>query len=470
MINIIKDLLRDRNIVILGFGREGISTYRFIRKHLPDLPLTITDQSELINKEEIGNDPNLVMKFGPGYADGLNDYDLVIKTPGVNLNRLPYLINPQKITSQTELFLKAFSPQTIGITGTKGKSTTASLLYHIIKHAGRKVLLAGNIGIPFLDIADKVDPDTMVVAELSAHQLEFLQISPHIAVILNIFQEHLDHFSSFNNYQLAKLNIANFQNEKDYLIYNYDDLYIPKLLESHHSRANLIPFSRNTKVENGAYCYGTGITLEHDGEAVAGFDLKDLHHLPGQHNFNNVMAAILAANLLNIDNKDILNSLKTYKSLPHRIEYVGKFQGIHFYNDSIATIPEATIAAVKTIRKVDTLILGGYDRGIEYTELIRFLAESNVSNIVFTGMAGQRIFNEWKNEGVKLPESYLIENDYRSIAEFCYSHTQAGKACLLSPAASSYDQFKNFEERGDIFKKEVLNIDQLLTKHSNQSI
>ena len=192
---LIIEALKDKKIVILGFGKEGISSYRFIRQYFPNQHLTIADGNENLKVDDYQEDKNLSFVLGEEYDRHLNDYDLILKTPGVNLNRLDYFIVPQKITSQTDLFCRAFGAQMIGVTGTKGKSTTASLIYHILSKTIGNTLLAGNIGIPFFDIIDQINDETTIVAELSAHQLEYISASPHVAILLNMFQEHLDHFN-----------------------------------------------------------------------------------------------------------------------------------------------------------------------------------------------------------------------------------------------------------------------------------
>lgn len=447
----ITEYLKGKKIIILGFGKEGVSSYRFIRNALPELPITIADQSEQLNTADLAHDTRLTVITGANYAQNLNDYDLILKTPGINLNHINYFISPEKITSQTELFLQQFGNQTIGVTGTKGKSTTASLIYHILQQSTQQAILAGNIGTPFFDIIENITPQTTIVAELSAHQLEYARHAPHIAILLNLYQEHLDHFNSFGNYQQAKLNICRFQTERDFVIYNSDDVYIGNLLNALSLPRNYLPYSREKVLENGAYSFEAKIVLSAQGKTTAQFDLQTFHNLPGTHNYYNIMAAILACKLKHISDEAILQHLNTFTGLEHRIEFVGRFNNIKFYNDSISTIPEAAIAAVRSLKDVDTLILGGFDRGIDYSQLIEFLINNPVKNIVFTGAAGERILSEWQKSGRK-PENFIVEYNFEQIVAFAYQHTQAGKSCLLSPAAASYNQFKNFEERGTLFK------------------
>ena len=451
----VSKLLHERKIIILGFGKEGVSTYRFIRKYFPAMSLTVADKNQSLQLGDIENDPCLTCVLGEQYIENLNDYDLIFKSPGVNLSKIHYWIPPEKITSQTDIFLKFYHQQVIGITGTKGKSTTASLIYHILKESEYPVMLAGNIGTPFFDIIEQIDKETTIVAELSAHQLEYISQSPHIAILLNIFQEHLDHFISFNDYQIAKLNITNYQSEQDILIYNHDDLHIPEWLAQAKYRRQFLSFSHKVSPTTGACLMGRVIQIVKEGRITASFDMQGLENLPGQHNYYNIMAAVLAVLQKGIPTNKIFPALQSYKPLEHRIEFFGIYNGIHFYNDSISTIPEATMAAIHAVRKTDTLILGGFDRGIAYHELISFLAHSSVQNVIFTGPAGRRILKEWKLSKEPLPKYYTENDDFKKIIEIAFNVTRQGKACLLSPAASSYDQFKNFEERGMVFKKLV---------------
>ena len=210
MINkIIEKLNQYTNIAILGFGREGKTTYEFIRKHNKDIKLTIIDKSEQVkdNNPEVANDPNTTFVMGPTYLEGLDQYDLIIKSPGISLLGIDTTNLRDKITSQLELVLEVNKKNMIGITGTKGKSTTSSLLYKIIKDQNENVILAGNIGIPLLSEIENCDENTILVIEMSSHQLEYLNTSPHIAVILNLFEDHLDHSGTIEHYHENKLQI-----------------------------------------------------------------------------------------------------------------------------------------------------------------------------------------------------------------------------------------------------------------------
>jgi len=453
----ILEVLKGKKIVIVGFGREGVSSYKFIRKHFPKMPLTIADKSPHIHINDLDEDKHLTIVAGEEYDRNLNRFDLILKSPGVNFNNINYFIPREKFISQAELFLMAYGENVIGVTGTKGKSTTASLIYHILSNAIGNTVLVGNIGIPFFDVIENINDETNIVAELSAHQLEYTDFSPHVAILLNIYQEHLDHFNTFSNYQLAKMNITENQSENDIFIYNFDDYNISKLIETHKLTRRFIPFSSKDTLKSGAFCTKNEIVFVKNGEQYCHFPLEDRKNIPGRHNNNNIMAAVLACKTKNVPNEDIIQYVNTFKGLEHRIEFVGNVHDINFYNDSISTIPEATVAALNTVKKVDTLILGGFDRGIDYSLLINHLHEKPVRNIAFVGKVGERVLSEWQAAGFDLPENYIVENDYEKIVKFAFAHTASGCSCLLSPAAASYDQFKDFTVRGKTFKNLVLN-------------
>ena len=217
--------LKDKKIAILGLGKEGMSTYNFIRRHLSDQELTILDGNEklLENNEVLKKDSNLKFNLGDSYLNDLDKFDLIIKTPGISFKGMDISSFKNKIISQLELFLKYIPNIVIGVTGTKGKSTTSSLIYKIIKDQGKEVLLLGNIGVPLFDLVEDIKEDTILVIEMSSHQLEYVTYSPNISILTNLFQEHLDHYNSYEEYIEAKINIARYQNSNNYFLYNKDD-------------------------------------------------------------------------------------------------------------------------------------------------------------------------------------------------------------------------------------------------------
>ncbi len=414
----LKSLLAGRRILIAGYGREGQSAERLVRTLLPDAPPAVATQVE--NGRWKDTD-------GQWHADW--PFDLVIKSPGIP--NFQFSILNFQLTSLTDLFLQVYADLTIGVTGTKGKSTTSSLIAHLIPGS----ILAGNIGIPLFDIIEQLDAHSAVVAELSCHQLEVLHRSPHISLVLNLFQEHLDHYPDYMAYKMAKLQIALHQQPSDHFFYCADNPELRDLVQ------RLAP-----RLKGQPHPYSLS-DLQPPTSA-----LLDAFPLPGDHNRSNALVACRVAQLITRQPLSTFNiQLSTFTPLRHRMERVGLFRGITWYNDSISTIPEAAIAALRALGRVDTLILGGFDRGIDYSPLVEFLNEHPTKNIVFVGAAGRRIKSQFSIFNFQ----FILEDDYSKIVPWCAEHTPQGGVVLLSPAAASYDSFKNFEARGDFFAEQI---------------
>jgi UDP-N-acetylmuramoylalanine--D-glutamate ligase len=455
MKSLIKTLFEHKTLALLGFGREGRSTYNLLRSVLPVKTIAIIDENEEVRNDVLlKNDTNLLFQTGKGCMQFIDEYDIAIKSPGIPSNTLPTELKRVQIISQSDIFLQFYGHQTIGVTGTKGKSTTSSLIFHILKMAGYKTLLVGNIGVPPFDCIDEIVPDSIIVMELSSHQLQYVTHAPHISVLLNLFQEHLDHYYTYEEYQSAKFNISKYQTAADFFIYNSDNETLVRLLDKTQDTASM-PIAFSLEKETTALrLRNHWIELQSGTEITRLFDTRDDMPLKGHHNLYNVMAAAASCYLSGVKPESISTGIKSFAGLEHRIEFVGKYGGIEWYNDSISTIPEATIEAVKTLKNVDTLILGGFDRGIEYGILYPFLITSRISNLIFVGEAGSRIMNEFRLSGVTKIKLFDA-TDYIQVVGIAKKVTEKGKICVLSPAAASYDMFKNFEERGNIFKKYV---------------
>lgn len=454
MKDLLSPLLANRKLLILGFGREGQSTFRYIRQHFPDLQIGIADRDkDLASKTgEMLSSPNLSLYLGDDYLTSLSAYQLIIKSPGVGLHAELEIHKDTILTSQTYLMLRAYHRQIIGITGTKGKSTTSSLVHHLLQTAGIPSILVGNIGLPPFDYLDQVDPETRIVFEMSSHQLEDSILAPHIAVLLNLYPEHLDRYPSLEAYYGAKMRILAGQLEDDVFIYNEDIPGISERINQINARRKYFSFSSGFHMKEGCYLSGNFINLCRKGIESAFIKVTDDFRLKGQHNRMNMMAAILAAHNSGAGDDFIRQGLKTFHGLEHRLEFVGEYKGISFYNDSIATIPEATIAAVRALPETDTLILGGYDRMLDYSSMIDFLIHSRVRNFIFLGKAGLRMHEGFLSVN-KEDKNLYIAGSMKEAIDIAFRSTATGRICLLSPAAASYDSFKNFEERGHLFKK-----------------
>lgn len=453
MINKLKKILNNKKILLLGFGREGQSTYKFIRSFFPNHHITIADRNEKLCKSVgfLKSDNNVDFILGKQYLNGLNKFDLIIKSPGISFRNIDN-VPKEKISSQAGLFVKLFSKQIIGVTGTKGKSTTVSLIHHIIKSITDDVLLVGNIGVPPFDVFLKIGKETKIVFELSSHQLEYCHNSPYISVMLNLYEEHLDFYKDIESYQLSKFKIYEFQKEDDHFIYSADDENINDLINRFSAAKNLYLYSLKKKISSGCYIDNNDLVINIGRQETRVLNIRNKVGLKGGHNLKNIMAAIIACKLSKVKNEDIFKGLASFIGLKHRMEYIGEYNGIHFYNDSIATIPEATIEAIKAIGNVDTIILGGFDRGIDYRTLIDFVITSEIRNIILIGEAGQRMF-KLLEEGKPVNKEFFKVQAFENIKEIVLKQTRKGYTCLLSPAAASYDEFKDFQERGERFKE-----------------
>jgi UDP-N-acetylmuramoylalanine--D-glutamate ligase len=460
MISNIKKILEGKSILLLGFGREGQSTYNLLKNLLPDAPLAVADQDEQLTCKHPGLEKGTIaIHTGSDYLRYCSDYDLVIKTPGIPYHLVKKGCKTEKITSQTDLFMQAYWQQVIGVTGTKGKSTTATLIHHLLKMAGQKSVLSGNIGIPPFDMIQDIEHDTWIVFEMSSHQLEHISIAPHVAVLLNIFPEHLDHYEDFTAYRMAKFNIHHMQKDGSLLIYNADDPYILDLVSQNKSDISLLAFSASPSGNTHAYLKEDNAVIRIEEEERVFIPGKH-SDLPGKHNRMNLMAALLVCINKGLETKALAKGINTYRRLEHRLEYAGTYNGIKFYNDSIATIPEACIQALKTIGHVDLLILGGYDRKLDYSILYEYLEIAAIPNIVFMGEAGRRMYDELKKKG-GLSSKQFLSDDMKQTFDIIKLELSLGDVCLLSPAAASYGMFSDFEERGRVYKKMAADLEQL---------
>ena len=375
--------LKDKKIAILGFGKEGKSTYNFIRRYLNKKKLTIIDKV----KQEI-NDEYVDIISGENYLEGLYKYDLIIKSPGITLKDIDISNFKDRITSQLELVLEVYRKNIIGITGTKGKSTTTSLIYEIIKDQRDKVFILGNIGNPLLDRVEEYDENSILVIEMSSDQLEFVDKSPHIAIILNLFEDHLDHAGTIEHYHDSKMNIFKYQDENDYCIYSDDNYYLRQRMESSQYKGIKynIRFDYENLNQNSVRIKDKGVYLNNELLYT-----DDERKLIGDHNLKNIMFALTVAKIMNLNLDKANKIIKEFKGLKYRMECIGTYDDITYYNDTIATVPSATISAITAIKNVDTLIFGGMDRKIDYTELIDYLKNSDISNLVCMPTTGTKI-------------------------------------------------------------------------------
>lgn len=387
----------NKKILLWGYGAEGKSSEHFLKKYC---------QPELVEVYE-----------GKKEALPIEDYDYVIKSPGV-----PYIYTDEpKMTSMTELFLEEFKDQTIGITGTKGKSTTTSMLYKVLsENLDEKVCLLGNIGIPSLDAYEEMKNGAIAVYEMSCHQLANNNVSPHISVFLNLFEDHLDYYHTKEAYFDAKSHIAYYQNDGDIL---YCGSNVPDI----KTKSKRIVIS---DIDTNKYAL----------------------NIPGLHNqWNAEVVYRIASEQFGISEEAVRTSLSTFNGLPHRLEKFTSIDGVDWYDDSISTIPEATVNAIKSVPGTSAVIVGGMDRGIDYRILVDAIKASEDIHFILCYATGQRLMEELTE-----CSNTTFVADLDEAVKWAKNNIKEG-AVILSPAAASYGYFKNFVERGEKFKEYVLN-------------
>lgn len=430
----LKAFFDGKSVVILGFGREGRSTLTLLRG-CNCRKITVADMNPVPQDEAEG----CALCCGENYLSCLydKDCDIIMKAPGIALKNSVGDDIKAKITSQTDLFLQFCESTIIGVTGTKGKSTTSSLIKFFLEKNGKNTMLIGNIGVPPLERRKEFTDDCVIVCEMSCHQLEYVKASPDIAVLLNIYPEHLDHYDGFEAYANAKLNIFRYQSEKDTLIIGEE------VKQYADTKANV--------VTAGFSCgdIGTkdgGIFIFNDFYPAEKIDTK----LKGEHNLYNIAIAMYAAESAGCTACLCLEALPDFSGLEHRLEYVCTINGAEYINDSISTAPQTAIAALKAYPDTDTLIIGGMDRGISYDELSEFLnADTSVRNLIILPDSGKRAAEKVTNPLIQK----IFADDMPKAVEEAKKVTKV--RCILSPAAASYGFYKNFEERGKHFKQLV---------------
>ena len=418
------------NIAIAGYGLEGKSNFAYFSRR--GHTLTIIDERAVLNDAPMG----VPTRLGTEAFKNLGDFDMVIRTASMSPAKLA---GAKKIWSATNEFFAGCPAPIIGVTGTKGKGTTASLIASILRAAGRKVHLIGNIGVPPLDVLDKVKPDDIVVYELSSFQLWDIQKSPHIAVVLMIEPDHLEVHADFEDYVGAKANIVRFQSDQDTVVYNQHNHYSRSIAKS--SNANKIPYPDKAfaHVKDQNFYYG-------EQKLCPASTLQ----LPGQHNIENACAAIDVTWILTQDIKAIQTGLETFKGLPHRLQLIRTIGKVRFYDDSYSSAQRATQVAIAAFADPVVLIAGGYDRGLDYTDLAAaIIAQPNIKKVMLIGQTALKI-------AAKLPSEIVeIQHDFTEAIHQAYDVAKPEGIVLFSPGCASFDMFKNFTERGEAFQQIV---------------
>ena len=458
--------LAGKRIAVLGVAREGLATTKWLieRGAVPAVCDRLP-QSELGPAyEELSALGVSDWRLGDDYLDGLVQdgrpvFDVVFRTPLLPANdtRLAEArAAGVTVTSHIKLFFELCPAPVVGVTGTKGKGTTAGLLHEMLKAGGRQSFLGGNIGKPPLEFLGKLKVDSVVVLELSSFQLEDLEQSPHIAIVTNVTADHLDRHESVEEYRAAKRPIMAYQGADDLAVLNEDDPGAKAMAEFAGGRVAW--FSLRRPVSDGAYAAEDGklqLAFGSDpGEICPAGQLL----VPGPHNRANVLAAAVAAARFGVPRDAMRRAATTYRGLPYHLEFVGEHDGVKFFNDSYATNPTATIPALQSFDEPLVLTAGGLDRGLDFDELAEQVLASPVRVLVSLGEAGQRLAKQVAELAAatdrSAPESVPVA-DKESLKTMLQKTVQAGDVVLFSPAAPSFDWFDNYTVRGKFFTELV---------------
>lgn len=419
-------------VAILGYGREGRSALRYFREK--DADITVFDEQETVSD----------LPKGVGFVGGkdaflhVDGFDTIVRTPAINPERIKH--QGGTLTSVTELFFDECPAHIIGVTGTKGKGTTSSLIFEILKSAGEGVHLAGNIGVPALDILPDTRVGDIVVLELSSFQLWHIKKSPQVAVVLMIEPDHMDVHSNMDDYISAKANIAKWQDPDDVVIYHPTN---------EHSKA----IANQSKGKRLQYMKPPAAHVKNDYFVIDDQKICSTRDLliPGKHNIENACAAITAAWQYTHNTAAIAEALATFKGLNHRLKFIAEKRGVKYYDDSIATTPGSAIAAIESFSQPKVLIMGGSSKGADFSTVATSLLQANIRKVLLIGEEAGRIEKVLSDAGFREYEKLGPGVDMKDIVKLGTKLAKEGDVLILSPACASYDMFKSYQDRGDQF-------------------
>jgi UDP-N-acetylmuramoylalanine--D-glutamate ligase len=445
--------LKNKRVLVLGLGISGLSTVKALN-FLESQIIVCDSKTELELRDFFKEISDIHIEKWLNKKDVcLQDIDLIIKSPGVpptsEILLEGYRQNIEIITDIELAYRISPTDKIIAITGTNGKTTTTTLVGEIIKKANYDMHLAGNIGVGILWDMVNAKADDVFVIEASSFQLEnTVSFRPQISLILNITPDHLDWHGSLENYIDSKKKIFQNQTERDFTILNYDDLIIRKM--ANDLKSNIIWFSVNEKLNKGIYIDGEDIVINDGENIIKVMAYKDIKIL-GKHNLENVLGSIGICHSMDIDIKTIAQSIREFKGVEHRIEYVTNINGISFYNDSKGTNPESTIKAIEAIASPIILIAGGYNKGSEFDDLVKSF-NNKIKDLVLLGETKEKIKEAAERAGII--NIHLVKN-MKEAVKLSYSLGESEDNILLSPACASWGMYNNFEERGQDFKNAV---------------
>lgn len=441
--------LNNKRVLVVGLGRSGVASALFLQSR--GARVTVSDaKSEDQLRDEIPAllDQGIAVETGGHGERTFQNQDLIVVSPGVPVDAEPIAQAKalgQPVIGEVELASEFLAGKIVAITGSNGKTTTTTLTGEILAAGGLKTLVGGNIGTAAILLVEKATSETVTVLEVSSFQLETIRtFRPKIAVVLNVTPDHLDRHRTFMAYVDAKARIFENQQTEDFAVLNADDATCAEL--AGRTRAQVFWFSRTKEVERGAYVREGKIVFQRDGSGVEVMPVGEIP-LKGSHNLENVLAAICCGVLVGCESEKIRGAVRNFKAVEHRLEYVATIRGVEYYNDSKATNVDATIKALESFPSGVHLILGGKDKGSDYT-VLNDLLRQRVKRVYTIGAAAEKIQSQIAGE---VASSGTLEGAVRQAA----ASAQPGDIVLLAPACASFDQFQNYEHRGRVFKELV---------------
>ena len=449
-------MFKNKKVTVVGSGISGIAAAKLLLHK--NATVTLYDSNEALDKEKVLEriGAKLRLVCGEFTKELAADTELLVLSPGVPTD-LAFILELKEqgipVWGEIELAYRVAGGKFIGITGTNGKTTTTALTGEIMKQWFNEVFVVGNIGIPYTEMAEQIGENSVTVAELSSFQLETVQedFIPDVSMILNLTPDHLNRHYTMENYARAKLNVAKHQTKEQTCILNYEDSMLREYAKE--LSCNVLWFSSRNKLEEGLYLDENRILYATAGNVIEICKTEELNII-GLHNYENAMAAIGAALCMQVPLDALRTGLMNFHAVEHRIEFVATKRGVDYYNDSKGTNPDAAIKGIQAMSKPTLLIGGGYDKGSEYDEWIEAF-DGKVKHLVLIGQTKEKIAETARKLGVS---SVVLMDTFEEAMEFCVSHAETGDAVLLSPACASWGMFKNYEERGRIFKEYVKGI------------
>lgn len=444
--------IKDKNVLVVGLGRSGLAAIEVLSMAGCQISLQDSKKQEDISEEhqKILTDKNVTCYFD-AVPEDIKVYDMIVVSPGV-----PLILSFVKeaidagieVIGELELAYRCGKGNFIGITGTNGKTTTTTLVGEIVKNAGRKTKVAGNIGNPVATEAVNADDDTWIVTEISSFQLETIDtFKPVVSAILNLTPDHMDRHKTMENYGKTKARIMMNQTNDEYLVVNFDDKECLNLIKG--TKAKVVPFSRLEPLMFGSFVQDDKIVIINEDEKLVEICGVDELKIPGSHNLENALAAAAVTYFAGVDKEVIADTLRNFESVEHRLEFVDEVDGIRFINDSKGTNTDAAIKAIEAMKTPVVLIAGGYDKNADFDEFINAFGDK-VKHVVLLGATAGKIKAAALKKGYK---NTIIVKDMEACVQEAFRFAEAGETVLLSPACASWGMYNNFEERGRHFKE-----------------